>query len=173
MQTFDRLASKVFRPVANGGKVPRLGMFMTTQGNIGFAIAGVNVFEIDADGSIIPGNMAALVLALQPYYAVEPPAPTIVAAGVATVMVASQFEVVINKAVSANHTVTLPPNPVAGQIARVSDGKGDLAFGGVTLTVQGAAGKTINGQASHVMDYAWACATYRYNGTQWNIVGLV
>jgi hypothetical protein len=173
MQTFDYLGSKIFRPVANGGEVPELGFFLTLDGNLGFAIDGVLVFEIDADGSIIPGNLAAFVEALKPYYAVEPPAPNIVEDGVATVMAVSEYEVQINKTISASHTVTLPPSPIAGQIARVSDGKGDLLYGAITITVQGDAGATINNQANHVLDGAWGCATYRWSGTQWNIVGLV
>lgn len=173
MQKFDHLGSKIFTPIDNGGEVPKLGMFLTGTGAIGFAIGGVSIFVMNADGSFIPGDLAALVEALQPYYALLAPVPQIVTAGTATVMVASQFEVQIHKAASASHTVTLPPSPVSGQIVRVSDGKGDLAAGGVTITVQGAAGVTINGQATHVMDYAWGCATYRFAGTQWNIVGLV
>lgn len=173
MQSFDHLGSKIFQPVANGGTVPELGMFLTNAGNLGFAIDGELVFEIDADGSIIPGNLAALVQALKAYYAVEPPPPTIVTAGTTTVMSVSQYEIQINKTISANHTVTLPPTPIAGQRARVSDGKGDLVYPTVTLTVQGAAGATINGQATHVMQGAWSCTEYRYSGTQWNIVSRV
>lgn len=166
MQTFDFLGAKIFFPVANGGKVPELGMYLTAAGNIAFAIGGVKVFEIDADGSIIPGNLAALVLALQPYYAVEPPEPVKFTA-TPHVMVASQYEAVKNVAGSA--AVTLPPNPVKGQIARVGDIVGDLLYNTVSLTVTAAAG-TINGQASHVMYGARQHTTYRYNGTEWNIV---
>lgn len=170
MQTFDFLGSKIFFPVANGGKVPELGMYLTLAGNIAFAIAGVKVFEIDADGSIIPGNMSALVLALQPYYAVEPPQP-VEFVTTPHVMIASEYEAVKNVAGSA--AVTLPPNPIKGQIARVGDIFGDLVFDTINITVTAGAGSgagTINGQAQHVMWGARQHTTYRYNGTEWNIV---
>lgn len=173
MQSFDHLGSKIFQPLANGGAVPELGMFLTSTGNIGIAIGGQLVCEIDADGSIIPGNLAALVLLLQPYYAVLPPPPTLLP-GIPTTnyaMAVSEFEVSCTFN-SANRTITLPPAPVPGQHARVGDGSG-IVLGGVAITVQGADGVLINGQATHVIDYIWGCATYRYSGDQWNIVGLV
>lgn len=173
MQKFDHLGTKILTPIDNGGEVPKLGMFLTSAGNIGFAINGTQVFEMNADGSFTPGNISALVELLQAYYAVLAPAPQVIISGTTHPMAQSQFEIQLNKTVSSNSIVILPNNPIAGQIARVSDGKGDLSQGGFTITVEGKNGATINGQATHVIDYAWGCATYRWDSTQWNIVGLV
>lgn len=97
-----------------------------------------------------------------------------ITSGTATAMNAGDFELEINKAASAAHAVTLPPNPTDGQECVVSDGKGDLDFDGggtVKITVAGAAGN-INGQATHVMQAAYQSTRYRYSATggQWNIV---
>lgn len=170
MQEFDALASKVFCPTNRGGTVPKLGMYLAENGDLCFSIAGVLMFRIDASGAIIPTNLAALVVALKAYYAVEPPAPTIVTAGVTTVMGASQYEVIIKKGVSGAHAVTLPPAPVPGQIARVQDGKGDLNIGVNNITIVSSDGSLINGAASVVMDAAWSCTSFRWIGTQWLIV---
>lgn len=170
MQEFDHLASKIFTPITNGGKVPKLGMYLASDGSISFSIGGTVVFSIPPDGDIVIPNIGGLVVQMQPYYAVAPQPPQVVTAGVTTLMAASQFEVIVKKTPAASHTVTLPPNPVAGQIARVCDGNGALTLGGITLTVQSGSSAKINGQATHVMDYAWAVGRYRFDGTDWGIV---
>jgi len=105
---------------------------------------------------------------------IRPAAPHVrpirtITSGTSTTMTAADYELVINKTVSAAHAVTLPPSPVAGQVVVVSDGKGDLDVGVYNITVAAASGN-INGAASFVMQAAYQSATFRYSGTQWNRV---
>lgn len=96
-----------------------------------------------------------------------------VTSGTSTAMTALDFELILNKTVSAAHAVTLPPSPVLGQECVVSDGKGDLDLDGggtISITVTGPAAETINGSASHVLQAAYQSTRYRFNGTGWNIV---
>jgi hypothetical protein len=86
-------------------------------------------------------------------------------------MAASDYEVAVNKTVSGVSQITLPLNPVNGQIVIVSDAKGDLDVGVNNITVIGAAGATINGAASHIMQAAYQSTRYRAQSpTAWNIV---
>ena len=91
----------------------------------------------------------------------------VVASGTTTTMTGADHEIIVNKTVSAAHAVTLPASPVAGQMARVSDGKGDLNVGVYNITVSAASGN-INGAATYVMQAAYQSVLFRYSGTEWN-----
>jgi hypothetical protein len=95
----------------------------------------------------------------------------IITSGSSTAMVPADCELIVNKTVSGAHAVTLPPILFVGQIAIVSDGRGDLDVGANNITVTGAAGATINGADSHVMQAAYQSTRYRaLSLTAWNIV---
>lgn len=95
--------------------------------------------------------------------------PTVVTSGSSVTMTAFDREVIVKKTVGSATTVTLPPSPSAGQSAIVSDGKGDAATN--NITVQPAAG-TINGGSSWVIAANFASVTFRYSGTEWNVIAF-
>lgn len=92
-----------------------------------------------------------------------------VTSGTSTAMAATDHELVINKTVSAAHAVTLPPTPLDGQEAIVTDGKGDLDVGVNNITVSGDGGATINGAASVIMQAAWQSIRFRALDGNWQI----
>jgi hypothetical protein len=94
------------------------------------------------------------------------PSRVATAAGTTT-MSGTDFEVIINKTIAAANAVTLPASPVLGQLARVSDGKGDSFTNNITIS---AAAGNINGATTAVMNTNYGCFTFRYSGTEWNIV---
>ncbi len=98
------------------------------------------------------------------------PSRTVTNGASAVAMTSTDYEVVIANSPSTSVTVTLPPNPVNGQLARVSDGAGTLSYGTIEITVEGAAGENINGQTTLVMGSAWMSVQFRFNVTtgRWN-----
>ncbi len=81
---------------------------------------------------------------------------------------------VIDKAVGAATTVTLPPNPSQGQMITVKDGKGDAAVNAITITAPAtgiSAGATIDGAASAIINNGYDFLTIAWNGVQYNVVG--
>ncbi len=143
-------------PIANGGTAAA-----TTSANF--------VFVGPTTGAAAAPSFRALVPADIPGLGTGPlilPSRVATAAGTTT-MSGTDFEVIINKTIAAANAVTLPATPVLGQLARVSDGKGDAFTNNITISP--AAGN-INGATTAVMNTNYGCFTFRYSGTEWNIV---
>lgn len=84
----------------------------------------------------------------------------------------NEAQLFVRKTAGSATSVTLPANPVPGMTVLVADDKGDAASN--NITIQGAGGSTIDGQASVVINLAYGSMTFIWTGgsggtPQWNV----
>lgn len=87
-----------------------------------------------------------------------------VTSGAAYQMTATDYEVYVNKASPSATEIDLPPTPVAGQLARVTDGRGDAGTNNITVKPAG------GGSTIYVMNVNGQTLLFRYTGSAWGLV---
>lgn len=75
--------------------------------------------------------------------------------------------IVVNKSTAGATAITLPSTPATGLTITIKDGKGDGNVNNITVTP--AAG-TVDGAANSVINTAYGCKTFTYNGVEWNLI---
>lgn len=88
----------------------------------------------------------------------------VVTASGAIIADATDYIIVVNKAVGAATSVTLPTAAVSGKIYVVKDGKGDAAVNNITIF------GSIDGATNLVMNLSYEAVTLAWNGSGWSII---